>query len=284
MKDADLEADEDMVKVEQKVEAAQQNRSDSPDQQPNQIVTLPMLLAAAAANVLEADLERLTAVPLLERISDDWRSREITDCTMVVLRLLVLKKVLHVDKIKLRELYPFLAGSAYSEHMVLVPDEGFRIAAESKQLSNSEFSQLLNDPDRQAFAYIGPGNYKSDSWVFLKLGTGEWLVLQFESKSRKPGSTVTAKAVSTEFSKVFKLPNRSLGISLYVTDQLPKDAVPEIERKGKKENFFLPPCHHDKFYGLAAFIKAMFRTQQTGMIGAEDEMADEDEDDPMDID
>lgn len=246
------------------------NRSDSPDQQSNQVVSLPMLLGAAAASALEVDFERMAAVPLLDRISDDWRSREVTDCSLIVLRLMVLRKVLHVDKIRLGELYPFLESSRYSQQMIKVPEKGFEIAAQGTQLSHKEFSQLLKDPKRQAFAYVGPGNYKSDSWVFLKLSDGRWLVLQFESKKRKPGTTISAAEVDAEFSKTFRLPTDSLGINLYVTDQIPDEAVPEIKKKGKKDNVLLGPSQHSQFYSLAYFIKAMLSTKTWGTKSSSD--------------
>lgn len=186
---------------------------ENPDDVPDRIVRLPALLGASLANNLEVHLKRLDALPLVRRLSDDWRSREVTDCSIVVLRILALRDILHVSKISIEDLYPGLADSRYAGWEVLVPQGGYSPEPVQKQLSGQQFAQLMKEPARKAFAFIGPGNKGSDSWIFLEIAPGQrqpaknkWLIVQFESKSRKAPQTVSAQQIQAEFEKTFRPP------------------------------------------------------------------------------
>lgn len=201
---AELHRETDEMEVSED-EDLQTGSIECPDDQNDKIVRLPLLLGAGLANHLEVDLERLEAVPLIRRLNDDWRSREITDLSIIVLRILVLRQILHVDKISISDLYPGLKDSQFADRIVKVPKTGFRVQSKGKQLSAQQFAELLNDPDRADFAFIGPGNKGADSWIFLEFADDcphRYLIIQFESKSRQGPENISQEKVKAEFRKM----------------------------------------------------------------------------------
>lgn len=125
-----------------------------PDYAEDKVVELPPILAIAAVNEIRISLERLLPTPLYTFLRDDWRSREETDLTMIMLRLYMLRTVVGETEVVLQSLLPFLESSRLSQTRVKIPLSGYQILRLQHQLDQQQFELMMRDRLASQWAFL----------------------------------------------------------------------------------------------------------------------------------
>lgn len=179
----------------------------------------------AAYRFMKAPSNRLVWVPLLNHLTDDWQTRELTDVSILVakLELLFWHDVLLQPVVSLREV---LGGIDVGVHEMsfCVPEGNFSVCEVSSQLTHSaELQSMVNNMDAQ-WALRGPGNFGSDSWLLLRRcddAESELhpvVAIRIQSKKRQAASSMQSAKLGEEAAKMLYIPGVD-NLILYVTDQ-----------------------------------------------------------------
>ena len=180
------------------------------------LVSMPPVLLVAAYRFMKAPSNRLVWVPLLNHLTDDWQTRELTDVSILVAKLLFWHDVLLQPVVSLREL---LGGIDVGVHEMsfCVPEGNFSVCDVSSQLTHSaELQSMVNNMDAQ-WAFRGPGNFGPDSWLLLRRSDDAEselhpvVAIWIQSKKRQAAS-------SMQSAKMLYIPGVD-NLMLYVTDQ-----------------------------------------------------------------
>lgn len=187
------------------------------------LVSMPPVLLVAAYWFLKVPISRLVWVPLLNHLTDDWRSRELTDVSILVAKLLFWHDILLQPVVSLREL---LGGIDVGDHEMsfCVPEGNFLVCDVISQLTQSdELQSMVNNMDAQ-WAFRGPGNFGPDSWLLLRRSddTGSEshpvVAIWIQSKKRQAASSMQSAKLVEEAAKVLYIPGVD-NLMVYVTDQ-----------------------------------------------------------------
>ena len=232
--------------------AEEQEASALPDDQVKLQVSLCPLVLLAAYRNLEVYQHGLPFLPLLSQLTDDWRSWELTDVGMIVLRLLMYSKVLIFQEVKLSE----LLGIPLSEDVaVRVPQHKLWVRLLSKQLTDSDMEKLVKEfrcspEEDRYFAFLGPGNKGPDGWIILEeFVSGELWIVHFESKKRSTDQVLPSNEVlQREFDKRYSVGGVK-HIMLYVSDQRqPKRGA---EREAPDDMCIVDAAKQEAFYSTS---------------------------------
>jgi len=187
------------------------------------LVSMPPMLLVAAYRFMTAPSNRLVWVPLLNHLTDDWRTRELTDVSILVAKLLFWHDVLLQPVVSLREL---LGGVDVGVHEMsfCVPNDNFSVCDVSSQLTHSaELQSMVSNMDAQ-WAFRGPGNFGPDSWLLLRRsddtasGSHPVVVVCIQSKKRQAASSMQSAKLGEEAEKMLYIPGVD-NLMVYVTDQ-----------------------------------------------------------------
>jgi len=187
------------------------------------LVSMPPVLLVAAYRFMKAPSNRLVWVPLLNHLTDDWRTRELTDVSILVAKLLFWHDVLLQPVVSLREL---LGGIDVGVHEMsfCVPEGNFSVCDVSSQLTHSaELQSMVNNMDAQ-WAFRGPGNFGPDSWLLLRRSddteseSHPVVAIWIQSKKRQAVSSMQSAKLGEEAAKMLYIPGVD-NLMVYVTDQ-----------------------------------------------------------------
>jgi len=187
------------------------------------LVSMPPVLLVAAYRFMKAPSNRLVWVPLLNHLTDDWRTRELTDVSILVAKLLFWHDVLLQPVVSLREL---LGGIDVGVHEMsfCVPEGKFSVCDVSSQLTHSaELQSMVNNMDAQ-WAFRGPGNFGPDSWLLLRRSddteseSHPVVAIWIQSKKRQAVSSMQSAKLGEEAAKMLYIPGVD-NLMVYVTDQ-----------------------------------------------------------------
>lgn len=114
------------------------------------IVSMPPVLLVAAYRCMKVPSSKLVWVPLLHRLSDERRQRELTDVRILVAKLLLWHDVLRQPVVSLKEL---LGGVDVGDHDMsfCVPHKTFAYVMST----NSSRIQLSSSPRSRACMNVG---------------------------------------------------------------------------------------------------------------------------------
>ncbi len=190
-----------------------------PDREPH-LVSMPPVLLVAAYRSMKAFSNKLLWVPLLSHLTHDWQNRELTDVSILVAKLFFWHDVLCQPVVSLREL---LGGVNIGVHEMsfCVPNNNFRVCDVSSQLTDSaELQSMVSNMDAQ-WAFQGPGNFGSDSWLLLRrsddAASGSHPVVVFvQSEKCQAASSMQAAKLRKEL----YIPGVD-NLLIYVTDERP---------------------------------------------------------------
>ena len=230
----------------------------SPDDEQYHISMVPLVFAAAA-RCMSFKGHALVFIPLLHQLSDEWQQREITDCSVLVAKLFLMRRVMGWDTVLLSELLGAIdvGPDNRCDFEVDIPMDNFSVHQLNQQLEGGQFRQLMArlEVDGQ-WALVGPKNFGPDSWLLLKEHeTGRLRVLYLQSKARKNPEAYNAPTLQTEAAKRWE-PSEPHSLLLYVTNQhAPKR--PRTQLTIPPRVVVVHPANHDKYYSCCmAFIKA----------------------------
>ncbi|KAL3156272.1 hypothetical protein ABBQ32_012545 [Trebouxia sp. C0010 RCD-2024] len=187
------------------------------------LVSMPPVLLVAAYRFMKAPSNRLVWVPSLNHLTDDWRTRELTDVSILVAKLLFWHDVLLQPVVSLREL---LGGIDVGDHEMsfCVPEGNFSVCDVSSQLTQSvELQSMVNNMDAQ-WAFRGPINFGPDSWLLLrrcddtKVDSPPVVAVWIQSKKRQAPSSMQSANLGEEAAKMLDIPGVD-NLMVYVTDQ-----------------------------------------------------------------
>lgn len=187
------------------------------------LVSMPPVLLVAAYRFMKAPSNRLVWVPLLNHLTDDWQTRELTDVSILVAKLLFWHDVLLQPVVSLREL---LGGIDVGVHEMsfCVPEGNYSVCDVSSQLTHSaELQSMVNNMDAQ-WAFRGPGNFGPDSWLLLRRSDDAEselhpvVAIWIQSKKRQAVSSMQSAELGKEAAKMLYIPGVDILI-ICVTDQ-----------------------------------------------------------------
>mmetsp|Transcript_28609 Transcript_28609/g.62959 ORF Transcript_28609/g.62959 Transcript_28609/m.62959 type:complete len:796 (+) Transcript_28609:220-2607(+) len=189
-----------------------------PDIMTDYMVYVPPAVMVAAIQWMEVGRKSLPSVPLFRLVIGEWRSRELTDVSMLVLKMQFLSEVLHTTEVQLEMLVP----GASEDITLKVPQKHFKVSSVDKQLRKGDL-QALATKARQGdpWAFVGPGNSGPDGWVLLESTDGTPFVLYVQSKQRQNDELVGRRALQEEAAKCKRLKGSKCYL-VYVTDQRPR--------------------------------------------------------------
>ena len=187
------------------------------------LVSMPPVLLVAAYRFMTAPDNRLVWMPLLNQLTDDWRSRELTDVSILVAKLLFWHDVLHQHVVSLREL---LGDIDVGDHDMsfLVPEGNFSVCEVNSQVTQSAELQSMVDNMDAKWAFRGPGNFGPDSWLLLRRSdhtnpeSHPVIALSIQSKKRQSASSMQSGKLGEEAAKMLYVPGID-NLMVYVTDQ-----------------------------------------------------------------
>lgn len=221
------------------------------------LVSVPPLLLVAAYQCMNAPSNRLAWLPLLNRLSDDWRSRELTDVSILVAKLFFWHDVLLQPVVSLRELVGDINVGAH-EMSLCVPEGNFAVCDVSSQLTQpAEVQSMVNNMDTQ-WAFQGPGNFCPDSWLLLRRSDATQseshsvVAIWIQSKKRQAPSSMQSAKLGEEAAKMLHIPGVD-NLMVYVTDQH------QSVRQKASANFCVPTSDSMVFVGndcLPAYYSA----------------------------
>ncbi len=234
-----------------------------PDHEPDQLVRLPNLLAAAASRQLRIDMKRLAPGPVFSFLDDSWRSREQSDLWIFMLRLQLCRQVLKQKSTELQELYSGFEGSRHASLEVDIPASGYELHRVHTQLTGRSFETFLKGNPDDHWAFLGPGNSGPDGWLILRIcqerreSKQKYLILWLQSKKRSghPPPLLTEKSIEQERRKAFKV-SEGLAVTtmLFVTDQEAKD-LPMVVDTPSGESIVVDCSRQHQYYSAVSFIK-----------------------------
>ena len=111
----------------------------NPDSE-NHLVSTPPLLLVAACRFMKAPDNRLVWVPLLNHLTDDWRTHELTDVSILVAKLLFRHDVLRQSVVSLRELLGVIDVGVH-DMSFCVPDSNISVCDVSSKLTQPVHGQ-----------------------------------------------------------------------------------------------------------------------------------------------
>ena len=122
----------------------------NPDSE-TRLVSMPSVLLVAAYRIMRVDGRNLVRVPLLNHLTDDWQSREVTDIAILVAKLLFWRDVLLKPVVSLRELLVGVDVGDY-EMSFCVPEGHFRVFPLTSQLREPAALQSLVNKCKMGFS------------------------------------------------------------------------------------------------------------------------------------
>ncbi len=215
-----------------------------------QQVSMPPLLMIAAYRYMEIDKHGMVLVPLLQHLADNWQDRELTDVSVLVAKLFLWRHVMNQDTVQLSKL---LGGIelGLSDMELCVPTSDYAVHKVGEQLTSAEFEQLLQSAECQ-WAFIGPQNYLSDSWLLLRQATNHTLVVVYlQSKKRQNQEAMQYGKLVKEAAKRWDVPGVK-DVMLYVTDQHPPRQSARRPFQAPQPMVLIEPADHFRFYGTCA--------------------------------
>ena len=217
-----------------------------------QQVSMPPLLMIAAYRYMEVGKQGMVFVPLLQHLADNWQDRELTDVSVLVAKLFLWRHVMNQDTVQLSEL---LGGIelGMSDTEFCMPTSDYEVHKVGEQLSSVEFEQLLQNAECR-WAFIGPQNYLSDSWLLLRRAADHTLVVVYlQSKNRQRPEAMQYRKLVEEAAKRWDVSGVE-DVMLYVTDQhLPRLSARRPFQAPQKM-ILIEPADHERFYGACASL------------------------------
>ena len=228
--------------------------STNPDEGEQQISMPPLLMIAAYRYIRKhhACHDGMVFVPLLQHLADDWQDRELTDVSVLVAKLFLWRHVMNQDTVQLSKL---LGGIelARCDIELCVPTSDYEVHKVGEQLSSVEFEQLLRNAECQ-WAFIGPHNHLSDSWLLLRRAADHALVVVYlQSKKRQLREAMQYGKLVEEAAKRWDVPGVE-DVMLYVTDQHPPRRSARRPFQAPKPMVLIEPAEHARFYGACASL------------------------------
>jgi hypothetical protein len=209
-------ARETEVSLQKRASGSAAKASAQPDEFEELIVDMPPILLILAHRLLVVDSAFMPIMPMTAAPGDSWEQRERTDLMTLVMRLWLLNRVMDQPAVLLSDLLGGMNVGA-NDVMLRVPSSGFMPEFIRDQLTRAEYAQQAQNMDA-VWAFIGPGNWKVDSWMFLRTADGDVFSIQIQSKKRTQPQALSASAVANEAKKVFQARDVQ-HVLLFVTDQ-----------------------------------------------------------------
>lgn len=229
--------------------AAGETGDPAPDDVADLAITLPPVVMVMLQTKLEAlphAFQGWASLPLLQKLDDFWRNREITDVVTLALRLQLYREVFGQETVALRDLHPGFSGGL-CDVTVLIPTDGYKPTPPPEgQMTASKFEDTVTSATADDnWLYVGPGNSgPGDSWVILfradasssNASTSDeppWcVVICIQSKQRSGEDRVSSTALMQEVIKVPMLQLKNcLQSFLYVSDQLPGKGLQHLNEQ-----------------------------------------------------
>lgn len=216
-----------------------------------QQISMPPLLMIAAYRYMEIGKHGMAFVPLLQHMADNWQDGELSDVSVLVAKLFLWRHVMNQDTVELSEL---LGGSKLGRYAleVCVPTSDYEVHKVGEQLSSVEFEQLLQNAECQ-WAFIGPQNHLSDSWLLRRAADHALVVVYLQSKKRWLREAMQYGKLVEEAAERWDV----LGVEdvmLYVTDQHPPRRSARRPFQAPKPMVLIEPAEHARFYGACASL------------------------------
>ena len=197
----------------------------NPDTQ-RHLVSMPPVLLVAAFHLMACVNNRLTWVPLLKQLTDEWRQPELTGVSILVARLRFWHDVLHQPQVLLSDL---LGGIAVGRHekYLCVPDDHFSVCKTSSHEDPMAPAQLANMVSNMAtqWAFQGPGVPGPEAWLLLQCDSGtkqsdsgRIVLLRFLSKKNEAEACIQVGKLQQESGQILHIPGDH-NLLVYVTDQ-----------------------------------------------------------------
>lgn len=201
-----------------------------------------------------------------------WRQREQQDVGVLAVRCLVCSKVFGRRTITLQRLLKCREPSGRGApgllgRELLLPQFHNEVCEVREQLQPQAFCELveasLQDPERQPFAFVGPGNRAADGWLVLRqakynadgtVGPGQPFIIYTASKQRRvvKKESVSAADIKKEMQKDLISTTYDF-VYVYITDQA-VEAVPQDDGI-----VVISPQEHEVFYGCCAQLLKLSR-------------------------
>ena len=186
------------------------------------LVSMPPVLLVAAQRFMRDVSNPLVWVPLLNELTDDWESREITDVSILVAKLFFWHSVLHQPAVSLRDL---LGGVDVGLHEMsfCVPNDNFLVCAVRNKLTPLKLQSMVSNMDAE-WAFRGPGNSGVDSLLLLRRcdntasGAHPVVAVCIQSKKRQAAVSMQSAKLREEAEKMLHIPGID-NLMVYVTDE-----------------------------------------------------------------
>ena len=197
------------------------------------------------------------SVPLLQRLKDNWRARESTDLSIMILKLALLHKVLKIQTTTISDLYPACPANLRKVR-VKVPKKNFEVHELRAQVDKADFLDVVAMKLQEGhWALLGVGNDAAvDSWLVLEKEDSTLFILQIQSKKRAGTSpSLTSASLAEEAAKAYRVPKqKGTSAFFYVTDQ-PLPVKKPLKRPYNPQTIVIDPSKHQQFYASAYPLK-----------------------------
>lgn len=242
--------------------------ADTAGQQQFYVQMVP-IWAAAFCQPVSASMAYLKAL----RGSIQWRQREFQDVGVLAVRCVVARQRFDVRAMTLQQLIHCRPADAMHNDslQLLLPEHDLPIMQVRTQLDQAAFDDLvyqhLRAPAQHPWAFIGPGNFKADGWLVLRVAASDLehmevegeavaaaepnaFIIYVSSKQRTKAEKVSAKAILQEKKKDV-ISNTFRHVYIYVTDQQLQPTSSD-DALAPNNVYVVSPQDHDAFYGCVA--------------------------------
>lgn len=241
------------------------------------VLSVPPVLLVAAYRFMKRSKYSLMWVPLLKQLTDEWQQRELTDVSILVARLMLMRDTLQKPSILLSDL---LGGVDVGKHQMsfYVPESHFSVCdiKSRQELSSAELKNMVSNMDTQ-WAFRDPSNPGLGSWLLLQrngtlVGVSEAcrvVLLRIASDNNTMQESIQPGKLVNEAERMLQISGADR-LRVYVTDQYRTWPAQSLARLAAGLAVPLPMVLVDRKYSMEFYsgCVALVKSAVTSIRGA----------------